>query len=43
MTAKGEGAGGRMEKVRVSRCKLLYIYRERERENGMEKQQGPTA
>ena len=43
VTAKGEGAGGRMEKVRVSRCKLLYIYIERERENGMEKQQGPTA
>ena len=32
VTAKGEGAGGRTEKVRVSRCKLLYIYIERERE-----------
>ena len=42
VTAKGEGGGGRMEKkARVSRCKIIYIYRERE--NWMEKQQGPTA
>ena len=27
VVAKGEGVGGRMEyKVRVSRCKLIYIY-----------------
>ena len=31
VTAKGEGGGGRMEKkARVSRCKFIYIYRERE-------------